>query len=377
MEKIISAPGKVLLIGGYSVLELGNIAYTASIDKRVLAKIEEKEEISLNIPQYDVHTKCSFKDGKLNYLSSISDEKKERLRFMKNSVELSLRYLKEKGYELKGFKLTTSSDPEFNLKELKAGFGSSSAVTAATVGAIFKLHNFPLERKDIFKISLLAHAFSQGKIGSGFDIATAVYGTCIYKRYNPKFIEKASEKKISKIINKRWDFYVEKVNFPKIFKLVVGFTGRPASTSEMVKIVYDFKGKNPIRYNILIEELERVNRKCVDSLRKIGAIEDSEEREKELEHFKYYFMESRELTRELGEISGAPIETQDLSRMIDSALKADALVSKLPGAGGGDNIIAICMDDKSKRNVLSTWKSIGIIPLDINIENKGLKVEKD
>lgn len=67
--------------------------------------------------------------------------------------------------------------------------GSSAALTTSLVGAI--LHWFGvvhLESNDseslriVHNVSQLAHSIAQGKIGSGFDVAAAVYGqhSCLF-----------------------------------------------------------------------------------------------------------------------------------------------------------------------------------------------------
>lgn len=66
----------------------------------------------------------------------------------------------------------------------KTGMGSSAALTTALVGALlqwFEVTRLGLragmeDRKIVHNLAQLAHAAAQGKIGSGFDVAAAVYG---------------------------------------------------------------------------------------------------------------------------------------------------------------------------------------------------------
>ena len=39
------------------------------------------------------------------------------------------------------------------------------------------------------RVAQLAHCSAQGKIGSGFDISSAVFGSHRYRRFSPKFLE--------------------------------------------------------------------------------------------------------------------------------------------------------------------------------------------
>jgi len=84
----------------------------------------------------------------------------------------------------------------------KTGLGSSAAMTTAVVGAL--LHYLGVvkissskdrqERKDIedldmvHKIAQTAHCIAQGKVGSGFDVSSAVYGSHRYVRFSPEVI---------------------------------------------------------------------------------------------------------------------------------------------------------------------------------------------
>lgn len=84
----------------------------------------------------------------------------------------------------------------------KTGLGSSAAMTTAVVAAL--LHYLDVvkissskdhqDRKDIadldmvHKIAQTAHCIAQGKVGSGFDVSSAVYGSQRYVRFSPEVI---------------------------------------------------------------------------------------------------------------------------------------------------------------------------------------------
>jgi phosphomevalonate kinase len=85
----------------------------------------------------------------------------------------------------------------------KTGLGSSAAMTTAVVAAL--LHYLGVvnissskdqhqEKKDttdldvVHMISQTAHCIAQGKVGSGFDVSSAVYGSHRYVRFSPEVI---------------------------------------------------------------------------------------------------------------------------------------------------------------------------------------------
>lgn len=80
----------------------------------------------------------------------------------------------------------------------KTGLGSSAAMTTAVVAAL--LHylgvvNLSCLTEDdvadldvVHVIAQTAHCIAQGKVGSGFDVSSAVYGSQRYIRFSPEVL---------------------------------------------------------------------------------------------------------------------------------------------------------------------------------------------
>ena len=89
----------------------------------------------------------------------------------------------------------------------KTGLGSSAAMTTAVVAAL--LHYLGVvnlsafsedphqQNKDsmdldvVHMIAQSAHCIAQGKVGSGFDVSSAVYGSQRYVRFSPEVLSAA------------------------------------------------------------------------------------------------------------------------------------------------------------------------------------------
>lgn len=81
----------------------------------------------------------------------------------------------------------------------KTGLGSSAAMTTAVVAAL--LHYLGVvdlsSNKEavnldvVHMIAQTAHCIAQGKVGSGFDVSSAVYGSQRYVRFSPEVISSA------------------------------------------------------------------------------------------------------------------------------------------------------------------------------------------
>lgn len=86
----------------------------------------------------------------------------------------------------------------------KTGLGSSAAMTTAVVAGLLQyfgrvdlpLHGVVKEDGEadlelVHSVAQAAHCAAQGKIGSGFDVSCAVYGSQRYVRFSPSVLSSA------------------------------------------------------------------------------------------------------------------------------------------------------------------------------------------
>ena len=86
------------------------------------------------------------------------------------------------------------ADENGNTEVVKTGMGSSAALATSLVGALLQWFGVirlghragEEDRRILHNLAQVAHAVAQGKIGSGFDVAAAVYGTQAYRRFAPE-----------------------------------------------------------------------------------------------------------------------------------------------------------------------------------------------
>jgi phosphomevalonate kinase len=79
----------------------------------------------------------------------------------------------------------------------KTGLGSSAALISSLVAAMlshFDICNPKSSLEDglsqTARLAHVCHSLAQGKIGSGFDISSAVFGSQIYRRFSPLILDK-------------------------------------------------------------------------------------------------------------------------------------------------------------------------------------------
>lgn len=370
----VRAPGKLMLSGEWSVLELSVPCIVLAVNRYVNVTIKEAKGITINAQDLNIKgIQAKFRRNHLNYIGRTTEIERNKLFFAKRAIEMALRYLADKGARLKGFEISTDSEITAvklrNGSTTKAGFGSSAAAVVAIVAAILKLHQEEISslkaRETIYKLSCIAHYLAQDKIGSGFDVASSTYGgALIYKRFDPEWLTEQvqRDKKISDIVESKWkNFEAKPLTLPTDFTLCVGFTGYGASTKNLVLKMNAFREQEEDRYWEIIDKIKRTTQKLVEAIRK-----------NKKEDILRLLSKNRMLLKELSEASGNNLETKELTGLIETANELGAS-AKFSGAGGGDCAIAVCFDEVTKRKIEEAWKERRLYPLDVKVSREGVE----
>ncbi|BBG25220.1 phosphomevalonate kinase [Sulfuracidifex tepidarius] len=310
-----SSPGKVLWIGSYTVV-FGGISHSVAIDRRV---------------------RCTLTEGKKNVFDTSYGKFREGENPVIDSV---LSVVREHLGDVKGVQVSLKNDEDFSFMGRKTGLGSSSASTVSLTGCLYYYMRERIDLDEIHFLSQKANYVRQGGIGSGFDIATAVYGSVKYRRFTTPDSR---------------DWNVEKVEFPTGYEILLGFTGRSADT---VNLVREFsKAKDTDYFRESFREIEKENEMAVKYLEKGDLISA-------IPHVK---MARTELNL-LAEKVGVKLESQQERKILRETEKRGALIAFSPGAGGGDSLLAI---GKEMEQVKSFWESVGIKVIKVK-EDRGL-----
>ena len=146
-------------------------------------------------------------------------------------------------------------------------------------------------------------------------------------------------------------------------EICVGFSGKSASTTELVKNVHEFKEQKPKKYSEIINSIAKSTEQLIWALEK----NDDEKIIRDIE-------ENRKLLRVLGEESKVELETKAHSLMAQIA-RSNNGAGKFSGAGGGDSSIAVCFSKESKKAIEENWKLNGFYPIETKISENGVRVE--
>ncbi|MCF6466114.1 phosphomevalonate kinase [Clostridium sp. Cult2] len=348
------APGKLFIAGEYAVVEPGYPAILVAVDRGILVLLEEALERG-SISSYDnIPRFWSRQNDKL-----ILDKSDNRLSYIISAINTVETYAKEQGKELDHYHLKVSSQLETN-EGKKYGLGSSAAVTVATVKALCKYYEIEASDEELFKLSALANLAINSN-GSCGDIAASVYGGWIaYTTFDRNWIlEQGKDNSVTQLLNKPWpNLSVEPLTPPEGLKLVIGWTGTPASTSSLVTQVNDKRTEKSIPYEKFLHE----SKKCVNKMKESFKKKNIREIQKQIQV-------NRQLLVNMGNDLGISIETPLLTKLCNIALEFNGY-AKSSGAGGGDCGIAILGDDKYLQQLIDEWKKSGITYLPLKVYDR-------
>lgn len=485
LNRAVSAPGKVLLVGGYLVLDRAYTGLVIGTDSRFYVQVRSAEPhdhagtdtrsgvITVRSPQFLdglwVYNVVNAGDGSVELVPCIPDANASVNRY----VELALRYalltalgivgevkfwsilgigcglditilghndFYSQQEQLKKHGLPVSTD---SLRQLdpfcstlttvpnvhKTGLGSSAAMITSLVGSI--LYHFgavdfassisvPLSSSSVassnidinsnglalvHNLAQLAHCAAQGKVGSGFDVSSAVYGGHLYRRFTPgptldklmslstpstslskssasvsaKTIPGELAKSLSPLQSKEWNNEVIPFQLPPGCHLVLADVDAGSSTPKLVSGILAWRKADPEIAQQLWDELHEMNKKVENALRELGKIAELQKDVYDsalvycasLPASKWSstvsqvvslftethnsFQDIRRLLRRMSELSGVPVEPPIQTRLLDACSElAGVLLAGVPGAGGFDAICVLVLEASSTIQVDAT-----------------------
>lgn len=317
----VSAPGKLLLLGDHAVVHARPCLVTA-VGQRMKTQVSLLDTQELQLEASEV--------GVSGYRKSMKDLGRGGIPKGAQFVEIAVKNFTEK-YRLKGgLRVETSSD-----LSSKFGFGSSSASTVCVVKALSELSGKSLDNTSLFDLAYKTVMDIQG-VGSGFDIAAAIYGGTLYFIGGGKRIEPIAVSSLP---------------------LIVGYSGSKGHTPTLVKMVAAQMKQHPSIYNSLFD----ISTACVEEGKKAMAEGN-------------FVTFGQMMNINEGLLSSYGVETAKLAVMIYAARGAGAYGAKLSGAGGGDCMIAVSSPENRKRVEKAIEASGGqVIPVKTNVS--GVMVE--
>ncbi|PFH51483.1 hypothetical protein AMATHDRAFT_142322 [Amanita thiersii Skay4041] len=323
----------------------------------------------------------------------------------------------------------------------KTGLGSSAALITSFVSALL-LHLSVISKSSFSDVSKdgkassddgtylahnlaqFVHCLAQGKVGSGFDVATAVFGSQIYTRFNPAVLQDLMDSTQPQNLlavlsprNKAWDYSVQSFNLPPCTRLMLADVDAGSDTPSLVGRVLKWRKESPQEADPLWRSLDQLNQSLAQTLLHLSRLhkQDSGNYESAVKYISslqpvqweanpwqppaeipivsaFYDVHRisqaiRAKMREMGKLAGVPIEPPEQTKLLDSCVaQAGVIGGGVPGAGGYDAIwVLICNplncypDQHPSERIEHLWsnnKELDVSPLLANESNaKGTRIE--
>ena len=249
-------------------------------------------------------------------------------------------------------------------KAHKTGLGSSAALVTALSAALlihYLPHKIDLSSVEglsyVHNLAQAVHCAAQGKIGSGFDVASAVYGSCIYRRFSlgilislgedntPHFATRLKDVVENSFSSAKWDMRVDtrRAILPAGLRLIMCDVDCGSQTPGMVKRVLAWRHEKPEEANKLWAKLQAKNDVLSEEMLRLQNSKD-----KDYDRLRSTILEIRSLIRQMSQLSNVPIEPPEQSRLLDACCSVEGVIGGVvPGAGGFDAIVLLIEDRQS------------------------------
>ncbi len=364
-----SAPGKLMLLGEYAVLE-GATALVAAVNRRATVRIApiEYDEIRVHAPDLGTDAVGHLAAGG-HVRWDAGDAAAERLHLVTHVIESTtdtdglretpaatghidaippghgnIVILEKPDADRRphGFAAALSTTAFFDERGAKLGLGSSAALTVALAGALHAFIRRP--RPDLPRLVAM-HRTMQGGRGSGADIAASLLGGVVaYRGGNGP---SPTGQPIALPAGVRW---------------CCVFTGRSTSTAESLAVLSAWRQDHPAPYREHLDGLAAIAEAGVLAAQTAdaGAL---------LAAFEAYGARLDELGRAAGlDIVGTE------HREIRNAAAQCGVIYKPSGAGGGDIGIGFAGDGDHIEAFRHAVGAIGYRIIDMAVEPQGLTI---
>lgn len=319
-EILARAPGKLILLGEYAVME-GAPALVAAIDReaRITVRPSRDRHFRISAPVMEVDALPFHLDaaGAVVFDAPLDEALADKMKFFAATFAAGWR-MGGKNAAADPLEVHLDTADFYHRHHGKIGFGSSAALTVALLGALAARsdRSFFSEARQhhFFQQALETHRLAQGKMGSGIDVAASTFGGILQYQIAPGGQLPA--------------VMIETVAYPPGLYMLAIWTGVSASTRKLVRRVHEFRAREPRVFQQMMEAMGEISFAGCHALFS-----------EDISHFLDAVNAYHQALTKLGQHSGAPIISPEHQALAAIAGDCGALY-KPSGAGGGDLGIA-------------------------------------
>jgi phosphomevalonate kinase len=350
VSALATAPGKLVVLGEYAVLE-GGRALVAAVDRRAAVRAEPAPGPAtvVRAPELGIdRAECVLARDAVRWVHGTDREIRGRLALVVGCLQGAPELLSGDSLPALEISIDTSAFVAAD-GAAKLGIGSSAAVAVATIAAAVAAAGGDVRtgsgRQRVLEAALEAHAGAQGG-GSGVDVAAALAGGVT--RYRRRTARGGPE--------------VDALSVPRRLRVIAVWSGRPASTPALVAGVQRFAAARPGRYAGMIQRMA--------DLAEVGTAAFAAA---DVDVFLGLVDAYCAAMDELGRAGGVDIVSAP-HRAIATVVRAAGGAYKPSGAGGGDLGLAFAADDEVQERIARGLREDGWTAVPVAIAERGLDV---
>ena len=326
MKRIsVTAPGKLYVMGEYSILTPGQTAVIVPAPFHLTAILQEADNYHL----------MSELLG-----DSATMEPDDKYALIQETISLVETFLHHIGQAIKPFHLKILG--ELGQEGKKFGLGSSGCVVVLVVKALLTFYDYPYQSDELFRLAALV-LLRRGDTGSLGDLACISHEKLVaYRSFDRKRVrEHLLSDGIKAVLASDWGYDITPIVAKGHWQLLVGWTQSPALSHQMVD------GVKEHLTNCFRQEMEEATQDFIQAL-------ETGQTTTVLSAF--------HLAGTLLQTLDPSIYTKSLHQLVQLA-ESQGIVAKSSGAGGGDCGLALCEYSQDSEKLATTWREWGILPL--------------
>jgi len=339
-----SAPGKLVLVGEYAVLN-GGPALAAAVSVRANAHLiplaGRYHELYI-VNSGDTFQFSCTAEGNVSWLEEPGANGAILVAVIETLNELGVWR-----DSTEAFRISLDSHTFYQRgadgTEQKLGLGSSAAVCAALTGVLLRYFDISPD----YKILLTAHRRLQAGRGSGIDVASSYFGGVVsFCRPTGKAAE------------------IHPLSWPAGLHVLPVWSGEAASTTDMLDLLAAYQFRHPDDYQSLMADL------CAASSYAVAQWEAGQP-----ESILAALQDFSDRLQTLDAAAGVGIWAASHTRMGKIAAESGA-VYKPSGAGGGDFGLAFSSDESQLKKLAEKYKKHGYFVADLGFACAGAEVSQ-
>jgi len=283
----------------------------------------------------------------------------------------------------------------------KTGLGSSAALVTSLVGCLlrfFHLVDLPktawgmtleLQQQEgqriAHNLAQICHCWAQGKIGSGFDVSSAIYGSQVYSRFSPDLLAQLLSHDtnpdgrllVDLVQNTKWDASVEPLILPMGLDLIMAdVCGGSESPSMATKIMKWKKESSSDIWNTLADvnkQIHKILQTLVNKEHSLGENDAGAEWNllkdlsaeqwqdiaaetilaQPLLELRLLFQKARLLLKTMGNLACVPVEPDSQTALANATMDIPGVIAAgVPGAGGEDALFVLYIKGTNGEDVV-------------------------